>query len=407
VEDLLAELRTAVVGEDAAYDRAAALKALAAAPPRLWLLLDRAARVTEGTPLVPGESEPLRLLLAAMDRDGRTRQAAVEELALHGGPLVAAALALRTADWVDPVRDRAVAALLRRTAPDEAAAAVRLLLRLRRRSRAAETPEAYRGVLAAPEARRAVRALAADADPLTRRFGVELALELGEFVRGDLVRTALRDPDQVCRRLCAERLLEMDPDQAGRLLWARSAAVRELAVAALPDDVPAARLTAPLADPARIVRAQARWRLYSRGEPPALAYRRQLLRCGPQSPPRLVAGLATGLGECGDAADVPLLLRLAREVRTPWPPVVRRAAVRAAGRLAQQEGLLRHLGPLAMDPDPGVAREAFEALAKVAGEVPVETVWVGRTRPEPGVRKAAERLRRKAQRQAQAGQSPR
>lgn len=178
-EELLRELRGAADDEDAAYDRAAALKALAAAPPRLWVLLDRAARLQDAAPPAPGGSEPLRLLLAAMDRDGRTRQAAVEELAVHGGPLVASALALRTADWVDQVRDPALAALLRRTAPDEAAAAVRLLLRLRGRSRAAHTPEAYRGVLAAPEARRAVRALAADADPLTRRFGVELALQLG------------------------------------------------------------------------------------------------------------------------------------------------------------------------------------------------------------------------------------
>ncbi len=405
--ELLRELRGAAGDAGAGYDRAAALKALAAAPPRLWLLLDRAARVQEGPPLAPGESEPLRLLLAAMDRDGRTRQAAVEKLAVHGGPVVASALALRTADWVDQVRDRALAALLRRTAPDEAAAALRILLRMRGRSRAAHTAEAYRGVLAAPEGRRAVRALAADADPQTRRFGVELALELGAFVRGDLVRTALRDPDQVCRSLCAERLLRMDPDQAGRLLWARSAAVRELAVAALPDDVPAARLTASLADPARIVRAQARWRLYSRGEPPAPAYRRQLLRCGPQSPPRLVAGLVTGLGECGDASDVPLLLRLAREARAPWPPAVRRAALRAAARLAPRGDLLGTVAPLTADPDEGVARDAFEALAKVAGQVPEATLQLGRTHPEPGVRKAAERVSRAARRQAQSGHRPR
>lgn len=144
-EGLLRELRGAADDEEAAYDRAAALKALAAAPPRLWLLLDRAARVQEGTPPAPGDSELLRLLLAAMDRDGRIRQAAVEELAVHGGPLVASALALRTADWVDQVRDRALEALLRRTAPDEAAAAVRLLLRLRGRSRATHTPRRTAG----------------------------------------------------------------------------------------------------------------------------------------------------------------------------------------------------------------------------------------------------------------------
>ncbi|MFD3451600.1 HEAT repeat domain-containing protein [Streptomyces sp. NPDC058691] len=408
VAELLTELRAAAeAAEGAGYDREAALKALGEADPGLWLSLDRAARTVEGAPLPAGEADPLRLLLAAMDRDGRTRQAAVEGLAHTGGPLVATALALRTADWVEQVRERAVEALALRSAPDEAAAAVRMLLRLRGRRRAAGALAAYREVLAAPEARRAVRALAAGEEPQTRRFGVELALELGEFVRGDLVRTALRDPDQMCRRLCAQRLLELDPDQAGRLLWARSAAVRELAVAALPEDVPAARLTASLADPARIVRAQARWRLYSRGEPPALTYRRQLVRCGPQSPPRLVAGLALGLGECGDGTDVPLLLRLVREARTPWPPVVRRAAVRAVGRLAPREGLLGLLGPLATDTDPGVAREAFEALARVAGEVPPETVWFGRTRPEPAVRKAAERLRRSAQRQAQSGHRPR
>lgn len=101
------------------------------------------------------------------------------------------------------------------------------------------------------------------------------------------------------------------------------------------------------------------------------------------------------------------MLRLACEVRAPWPPLVRRAAVRAAGRLVPREGLVRQLAPLAVDPDPGVAREAFEALSKVAGQVPVETVWVGRTRPEPAVRKAAERVRRAARRQAQAGHRPR
>jgi len=41
------------------------------------------------------------------------------------------------------------------------------------------------------------------------------------------------------RRLCAQqRLLEIDPEQAGRLLRARGAGVRELRVAALPADYP-------------------------------------------------------------------------------------------------------------------------------------------------------------------------
>jgi HEAT repeat protein len=189
---------------------------------------------------------------------------------------------------------------------------------------------------------------------------MELALEIGAYVRGDLLRTALHDRDPVCRRLCARRLLELDPDQAGRLLWARSAVVRELAVLALPDDVPAARLLTPLTDRARVVRAQARWKLWSRGEPPAAVYRRELARYGPGTPPRLGAGLAAGLGECGDTSDVPRLLRLASLPGAT--PAVRRAAVRAAARLAHPGELPPLLGAFANDPDPAVAREAKAAL---------------------------------------------
>ena len=383
-------------------DRAAAVDALAAAPAPLLALLDRHARPNDPAPRPTAPERPadlLRLVLDCLDSRGRIREAAVEALTARGGPLPAAALAVRAADWVPEVRSRATAALLTRTAPDEVAAAVRVLLGLRARRRAEGLLEAYREVLSEPVHRRSVRALAADAYPPARRFGVELALDLGEYVRGDLLRTALHDHDQVCRRLCAQRLLELDPEQAGRLLWARGAGVRELAVTALPADVPAARLLAPLADRARMVRAQARWKLYERGEPPAEVYRRQLRRAlKDDAAPRLLAGLAAGLGECGDAGDpaaggdTALLARLLPDPR----PAVRRAAVRALGRLAKPYELVPLLGPLANDPDPGVAREVFEALSRVPHEVPPETLWIGRTRTEPAVRRLAERITARA-----------
>jgi hypothetical protein len=391
---LLVGLRSAARG-DSTYDRGAAIEELLKGPPELWLYLDRFARgggaagVVTHPAALRGGSDLLRLLVASLDGDGYVRQAAVEGLAATGGPLAVSALVLRSSDWVAQVREPAVAALNRRTLPDEAASAVRLLVRMGGRRRAAGVLEAYGELLSAPERRRSVRALAADEDSLTRRFGVELALRLGEYVPGDLLRTALRDPDQVCRRLCAQRLLETDPQQAARLLRSRSAAVRELAVGALPDDVPALRLVGPLADRAQVVRAQARWRFYSRGEPPVDVYRKQLSKPLRGVPEREVAGLVTGLGECGDASDVPLLSRL---LEPRYGPVVRRAVARALGRLATPEELVALLGPLALDHDAGVAREAFEALARVAGQVPAETMWVGRTRPEPAVRRAAERL---------------
>lgn len=394
VEALLGRL-LALPAQGAATERRAALTALTQAPPRLLLLLDRAARREGGH--APGQApggDVLGLLLRSFAADGHVRQAAVEGLACRGGPAAVAGLALRSADWVDPVRSRATAALLARSAPEEVAAAVRVLLRLEGRSRARALLADYRGLLCRPPHRRALRALAADGDRAARRFGMALALELGEYGCGDLLHAALCDHDHECRTLCAQRLLDLDPGQADRLLQARDAAVRELAVAALPADVPATRLVVPLADRARRVRATARWQLYGRGEPPSAVYRRQLGRAGRTTPVRLLAGLAYGLGECGDAADVPALMRLLDPHR-PAEAAVRRAAVHAVGRLAPREELVRLLRPLARDPDPAVAREVFEAWAlRAPAAVPPELRRSGTAHPEPAVRRAAARIGR-------------
>src|SRR5436309_2673138 len=100
-------------------------------------------------------------------------------------------------------RDRWSAAGVRPPGRPIPAAAVPLLTRLERRRRTGGTLQAYRAALAEPEGRRTVRRLAAAPDPQVRRFGIALALELGEYVRGDLARTALHDRDHVCRTLCA------------------------------------------------------------------------------------------------------------------------------------------------------------------------------------------------------------
>ncbi|WP_329365004.1 HEAT repeat domain-containing protein [Streptomyces sp. NBC_00669] len=396
VRALLARLRGAVE-RGTPQTRSAAVEALGRAPAGLLTLLDRHARCPERVRTVPAAAEAvvpssdlLGGLVASLEADGRVRQAAVEALAAFGGPLPAAALAVRAVDWVPQVAAGARGALLARTAPDEAPAVVGVLLRVGERRRAQGLLAGYRSVLGEPAQCRAVRVLAGHADPPVRRFGVELALDLGEYVRGDLLRTALHDSDQVCRRLCAQRLLELDPEQAGRLLWASGAGVRELAVSVLPADVPATRLVAPLADRARMVRAQARWKLYQRGEPPAEVYRKQLRKAvkAADAAPGLLAGLAAGLGECGDAADVGALARLLPDPRA----AVRRAAARAVGRLAKPYELVPLLAPLANDPDPGVAREVFGGLARVPHDVPPETLWIGRTRTEPAVRRLAERI---------------
>jgi hypothetical protein len=109
-----------------------------------------------------------------------------------------------------------------------------------------------------------------------------------------------------------------------------------------------------------------------------------------------VAGLTTGLGECGDACDVPMLEVLARDER--WAPVVRRAAVRALGRLGKPEQLVGPLGPISADPAPSLACEALDALAAAgaAGAVALQPVRTALARPEPPVWKAALRAARAA-----------
>ncbi len=132
VRALLARLRAAQA-DGAPQDRAAALDALTRAPAPLLLLLDRHARPN---PPPPGRTPPSARWTCcgcccdSLDARGRTREEAVAGLAACGGPLPAAALAVRAADWVPEVRVRAGAALLTRTAPDEVAAAVRVLLGL-------------------------------------------------------------------------------------------------------------------------------------------------------------------------------------------------------------------------------------------------------------------------------------
>lgn len=87
---------------------------LADAQPRLWLSLDRSIRrawdrAPDWSASLAGQlpDEPLALVLVACHPDGRVREAAVDRLAGRNHLLVPPVLALRSADWVPEVRDRA------------------------------------------------------------------------------------------------------------------------------------------------------------------------------------------------------------------------------------------------------------------------------------------------------------
>ena len=132
---------------------------LAALDGRGWLRLDESARRAYWGRLPMGQaaSWPSRLaaddsgmaaVAGSMCRDGRVREAAVAVLARTPGSVAAAALAVRTADWVPQVSSAAVAAALGRTEAEDAAVIVPIMLALRERLRGRQTADRYLAGLA-------------------------------------------------------------------------------------------------------------------------------------------------------------------------------------------------------------------------------------------------------------------
>jgi len=111
--DLLAPLLLSTARSGDTQLVTVATRLLVDAEPRLWLSLDVSLRhvwARVGDSVLPVD-EPLVLALAACHPDGHEREAAVTRLAGLDHPLVLPVLALRAADWVPQVRDRARSAV--------------------------------------------------------------------------------------------------------------------------------------------------------------------------------------------------------------------------------------------------------------------------------------------------------
>ncbi|MDI2128046.1 hypothetical protein [Yinghuangia seranimata] len=148
---LLFSLRDAVLGDDA--DRDAAADVLGGVPARTLVDLDELSRsgsvealggLRERRALLRRTDHPAVAALSGMDENGGLREEAVVRLAARPGPLAAAVLALRTDDWVEPVRRRARIALMWRMEAEEAAVILPLLELRRGRSRASGVLDVYR-----------------------------------------------------------------------------------------------------------------------------------------------------------------------------------------------------------------------------------------------------------------------
>jgi hypothetical protein len=362
----LAESLAEAVNDADPETAARVMARLAGLDGRGWLRLDESARRTYWAQSPPGQVTGWRLRLGqvtgwrlrmagedsgmaavarSMCRDGRVREAAVAMLARTPGPVAAAALAVRTADWVPQVSSAAVAAALGRTGAEDAAVVVPIMLALRERQRGRQAADRYLTGLAEGPAGM-LAALGRAGERSGQLWALDALAGRGLLTPGELEARAMRDRDPVVALWCARQLAAPSgqlPAGAGpRLLGSARAAVRAFAAGHIADDLlPRQVLRALLADRSGAVRSVARWRWTQRGEDPGPVYRELLAAPLPRQVAAALEGLDDSSDSCLPAAAVPYLAHPS--------PRVRCAAVHAVGRHSEPGDIPARLTPVLRD----------------------------------------------------------
>lgn len=351
---------------------ACASRALIAANPRMWLTLDVSARrslwhasrwaETGARRLVADQPGPLDLLLAACHPDGFVREAAVAAISEVDDVVVLPTLALRAADWVPEVRDRARRVCRRYLdhAPTEAITILApVALALRDRQAGGWLADALDGLLRDGPSEALATALAAK-DWRTRRAAHIIGLNSDRVGVDQMVRAATTDSDLPIRIMCAEAAIRAaravgNRDVPRRLLAGGTAAVRAEAVRALGAAGEVGPATEALTDRSAFVRATAQAIVRRAGTNPASRYRALLAAQQPPNP-----SVIAGLGETGNHSDTDLL--------RPWL-----AHPASRGRAEAVRALRRHgctspqlLLPLLTDPISSVTRQVTLSLRRQA-----------------------------------------
>ncbi|MFE1268586.1 hypothetical protein [Streptomyces sp. NPDC058757] len=300
------------------------------------------------------EPAEARLALALCDPDGRIRQAALPYAA--GRPEVLPLVAVRAADWVRPVRARALA-LLREALPaashETLAVTAPVILRLGGRLRGGDAVELLDGLLRDGPPARVTALLLGCRDAATRRAALGVALDRKLYDGLGLALVAAGDHDPLVQERAASAAVAAgEPDAtAPVLLGSRFGRVRAAGVTALRGAGRHAEAEPYLHDRSGRTRACARWVVRQGGGDPVALYR---AACAAPDPP---ARAPLGLGECGTrSADAPLLRELTGH---PEGPV--RASAVAGLRLLDAVEPAR-MKALLDDPEPAVVREARRAL---------------------------------------------
>ncbi|GAA4029952.1 HEAT repeat domain-containing protein [Allokutzneria multivorans] len=326
---------------------------LAKADSRFWRLFDVGVRRVVSFPMIrerllSTEVSRLDLVIAACWNDGYVRELALAELCTVDSPLAGPILALRAADWVPEIRERAQAICAERLTADPVAALADLgpvAFALENRFAGSWLVSAVDGALADE---RVLLAAMGSPSRRVRRAAFQKGIADDRLDIATLNDAALHDQDQANRRLCAEaaaRLARLSGNvEAIRvLLDSRSAAVRAEAIYTLGELDTAVDA---LCDRSSAVRLVAQVLVRRAERDPAEHYRRLL------PDPWAVAGL----GETGAAADAGILLRCLGEPRVR----TRAEAARALRRLGHTD--TETFVPLLDDPAPGVVKQAAIAL---------------------------------------------
>lgn len=329
------------------------------------------------------EDMPAVLGLASFVSSGYARERAVQRLdeEITNGREIPFLL-LRLNDWVDQVREIAAQAVERRLGERYRNAyfkSLPLVLRLQDRSRITESKTfAKIRALLLTDPESLLRYALAHADRLTQRsvpLWVWATIRPGDIARQrPVVHVMLRSLEPATRMRVASWVAgglvapELVREVIPKLIADRFAAVRRTSLgwyAAYHPEESLPDLRKALLDSSPIMRSVAQFYL-PKIEPIDL---RAFYRGAVQAPGSAAAlkGAIGGLGEMGRTEDTVLIVPLVNHAMIG----IRRAAIRALGRLAPREHFEIFVQAL-QDRSPGVSRDAREALSRDASMVGLE-----------------------------------
>jgi len=304
--------------------------------------------------------------------NGYVREEAVRQLCEQRGGRELRFLLLRANDWVPPVRLAAKHGVLDRIKEDRApqfAGCLDLVDNLNRAGRGAHVELVRRIIelISRNESIDALRPALVARDRRARRLAYRVALQSN--LAAEAIELGLAGDDTLVRLICVRRAVDLSLAAVlENLRHDPSMALRRIGLRALltnsPDRADSA-LREALVDRSRALRSEARYHVAQRGEFDAPAFYRTAIGEG-----RNVYAALCGLGETGDAADVPIFEGFLDDEN----PRVRCAALGGIAKRAARIPYERLLAALD-DRAPRVARLAAAFLLRHAGGLDRETLW--------------------------------